>query len=289
MKIAIIGPKKEKPLILKEAEDIFEEALYVPINSVKLEVGEEEKVFYEDVDLSSFDIILPLLDETNREFMFLCLEILEKEVYIPFSSKDFFIIENDALMKKKLIKCGLKVRKGAILASNRTSRMMIENLKFPIIIRSPSGKGVRATNEETLKNVLSLFKAGYIRILEKPVKAESIIWCFVVGREVIASYEETKESTRSIHLDTETETKLFKIRRVIDSEFFVVNFIRKRKALIINDIYLAPDFSRFKETTGKDVSKLLLLHLKNKMESKNHPIKSLVISVHDIFKKLWEP
>lgn len=289
MKIAIMGPNKEKPPILDEAESIFDEALYVPINSVKLEVGEEERVFYEDVDLSSFDIILPLPDETNREFMFLCLKILEKESYIPFSSSDFFIIENDALMKNKLIKCGLKVRKGAILASNRTSRMMIENLKFPIIVRSPSGKGVRATNEETLKNVLSLFKAGYIRILEKPVKAESIIWCFVVGKEVIASYEETKESTRSIHLDVETETKLFKIRRVIDSEFFVVNFIRKRKGLIINDIYLAPDFSLFKETTGKDVSKLLLLHLKNKVESKHRPVKSLISSVHDIFKKVWKP
>ncbi len=291
MKIAIIGPNEDEPLLLEEAKEIFDEALYVPIDSVKLEVGEEQKVFYEDVDLSTFDIILPLPDEKNREFMFLCLKILEKYeyVYLPFSSEDFFMIENDGLMKKKLMNSGLKVRKSAILASNRTSRMLIENLKFPIIVRSLSGKGIRVTNEETLKNVLSLFKAGYIRVLEKPVKAESIIWCFIVGDEIVASFEENKETTRSIHVDTETESKLLKIRRVINSDYFVVNFIRKRNNLIVNDIYLTPDFSQFKKVTGKDVSKLLLIHLKNKIESMRvGPVTSFINLLYDSIKKVWK-
>jgi len=291
MKIAIIGPNLDEPPLLDEAKDIFDEVLYVPIDSVKLEVGEEQKVFYEDVDLTSFDAILPLPDEENREFMFLCLKILEKYgyIYLPFSSDDFFMIENDALMKKKLINSGLKVRKSAILASNRTSRMLIENLKFPVIVRTLSGKGVRVTNEETLQNVLSLFKAGYIRMLEKPIEAKAVIWCFLVGEEVIASFEETKETTRSIHVDTETESKLLKIRRVINSDYFVVNFIRKRNDLIVNDIYLKPDFSQFRKATGKDVSKILLIHLKNKIESmKLSPITSFINCFSDSIKKLWK-
>ena len=181
----------------------------------------------------------------------------------------------------------LKVRKSTILASNKTTTMLIENLKFPIIVRSLSGKGVRVTNEETLKNVLDLFKAGYIRILEKPIETKSVIWCFIVGDEIAASFEESKETTRSIHVDTETETKLLKMRRTINSDYFVVNFIRKRNDLIVNDIYLKPDFSKFKEVTGKDVSKTLLAHLKNKVESmKAGPITSLINSLQDFIKKL---
>lgn len=291
MKIAIIGPNEDEPPLLDEAKEMFDEVLYVPIDSVKLKVGEEQKVFYEDVDLTTFDIILPLPDEKNREFMFLCLKILEKYqyIYLPFSSDDFFMIENDGLMKKKLMNSRLKVRKSAILASNRTSRMLIENLKFPIIVRSLSGKGVRVTSQETLQNVLSLFKAGYIRILEKPIEAKSVIWCFVVGDEIVASFEETKETTRSIHVDTETESKLLKIRRVINSDYFVVNFIRNRNDLIVNDIYLKPDFSHFKKVTGKDVSKILLIYLKNKIESmKLRPITSFINSFRDSIKKLWK-
>ena len=289
MKIAIIGPNVNNPPLLEEAKAIFDEVLYVPLNSVKLEVDEDQKVFYEDVDLSSFDLIIPLPYEENREFMFLCLKMLEKDVYIPFSSMDFFIIENDALMKKKLINSGLNVRKSAILASNRTSRMLIENLKFPIIVRSLSRKGVRATNEETLKSVLDLFKAGYIRILEKPIEAKSVIWCFVVGDEIIASFEETKESTRSIRIDTETESKLLKIRTAINSDYFVINFIKKGNGLIVNDIYLNPDFSKFKEITGNNVSETLLIYLKNKVESMRvGPITLFMNSLYDTVKKLWK-
>jgi len=289
MKIAIIGPNENNEPLLNIAKEIFDEVLYVPLDFVKLEVGEEQKAFYEDIDLSSFDVILPLPNEENREFMFLCLKILEKDVYTPVSSDEFFTIENDALMNKKLIKCGLNVRKSAILASNRTSRMLIENLKFPIIVRSLSAKGVRVTNEETLQSVLSLFKAGYIRILEKPMEAESLVWCFVVGDEIAASFEETKETTRSIRLDDETNAKLLKIRRVINSDFFVVSFIRKRNALILNDITLRTDFSRFKDVTGKDITKLLLIHLKNRVESRRiSPIKSFIQSFYDLFRRLRE-
>ena len=289
MKIAVIGSSKENSTLVEEAEQIFDEVLYVPIDSVKLEVGEGQRALYKDVDLSTFDIILPLPKDTNREFFFLCLKILEKYTYTPISSDNFFIMDKKCLLMKKFIEQGLKVRKSAFLASNRTSKMLIENLKFPIVMRSYPGKRVLVTNAETLNNVLSLFKAGNIRILEKPIEAESALWFFVVGNEIVASYEQLGENVRSISPDGEIISKLFRIKKAVDSDFFVVNFIRRKNSLILNDVLLTPDFSELDKVTGKNTSRLLLIYLKNKVESMRvSPITSLVNSMYSLIRKVFK-
>ena len=287
MKIAIIGLSEKNTSVVEEAKKVFDEVLYVPIDSIKLEVGEEQRAFYKDVDLSTFDRILPLINTSYNEFMYLCLKILEKNVYVPISSDDFFIINKKCLLMKGLMDQGLKVRKSVFLASNRTSRMIIESLKFPITIRSSSGKRVKVTNEETLNNVLSLFKAGNIRILEKPIEAESVIWFFVVGNEIIASYEQVSENLRSIGVDEDIISKIYRVKKAINSDFFVVNFIRKKDSLIVNDVFLSPDFSVLNKVSGKNTIQPLLVYLKNKVESERvGVIQSIFKSVHDFFRGL---
>jgi len=287
MKIAIIGLSEKNTSVVEEAKKVFDEVLYVPIDSIKLEVGEEQRAFYKDVDLSTFDIILPLINTSYNEFMYLCLKILEKNVYVPISSDDFFIINKKCLLMKGLMDQGLKVRKSVFLASNRTSRMIIESLKFPITIRSSSGKRVKVTNEETLNNVLSLFKAGNIRILEKPIEAESVIWFFVVGNEIIASYEQVGENLRSIGVDEDIISKIYRVKKAINSDFFVVNYIRKKDNLIVNDVFLSPDFSVLNKVSGKNTIQPLLVYLKNKVESERiGVITSIFKSVHDFFRGL---
>ena len=287
MRIAIIGLSENNLSVVEEAKKIFDEALYIPIDSIKLEVGEEQRAFYKDVDLSTFDIILPLVNTSYNEFMYLCLKILEKNIYVPISSDDFFIIGKKCLLMKRLMDQGLKVRKSVFLASNRTSRMIIESLKFPITIRSSSGKRVKVTNEETLNNVLSLFKAGNIRILEKPIEAESVIWFFVVGNEIIASYEQVSENLRSIGVDEDIISKIYRVKKAINSDFFVVNYIRKKDNLIVNDVFLSPDFSVLNKVSGKNTIQPLLVYLKNKVESERiGVITSIFKSVHDFFRGL---
>lgn len=287
MKIAIIGSSEEDLPIVDEAKKIFDEVLYVPLDSIKLEVGEIQKAFYKDIDLSSFDVVLPLLNGSSKEFLFICLKILENDVYIPISSEDFFILGKKCLLMKRLIEQGLKVRKSAFLASNRTSRMLIENLKFPIVIRSSSGKRVRITNEETLNHVLSLFKAGNIRILEKPIEAESVVWYFVVGNEIVASYENVGENVRSIGINGEIVSQLYRVKKAVNSDFFVINFIRKKKSLVVNDIFLSPDFRQFDRVTGKNTSRVLLVYLKNKVEERRvGPVTSLFNSFYTLVKKV---
>ena len=289
MKIAIIGSSENNESVVDEAKELFDEVLYVPIDSIKLEVGEDQRVLYKDVDLSTFDIVLPLLNGSSNEILYLCLKILEKKVFLPILSEDFFIINKKCLLMKRLIDQGLKVRKSVFLASNRTSRMIIESLKFPIIIRSSSGKRVKVTNKETLDNVLSLFKAGNVRILEKPIEAESVIWLFVVGNEIIASYEQIGENLKSIALGGDILSKIYRVQKTINSDFFVVNFIRKKNSLIVNDVFLCPDFSVFNKITGKNTIKPLLVYLKNKLESERvGVITSIFGSIHDFFRGLVE-
>jgi len=287
MKIAIIGSTENNKPVVEEAGKVFDEVLYVPLNAIKLEVGEDQKVLYKDIDLSTFDIVLPLVNGSSNEILYLCLNILENSVYLPISSEDFFIIGKKCLLMKKLIDQGLKVRKSVFLASNRTSRMIIESLKFPIIIRSSSGKRVKVTNKETLDNVLSLFRAGNVRTLEKPIEAQSVIWLFVVGNEIIASYEQVGEDLRSIGVNGDLTSSIYSIQKAINSDFFVVNFIRKKNSLIVNDVFLSPNFSLFNEVTGKNTISPLLVYLKKKLEYERiGVITSIFNSVHGFLKGL---
>jgi len=287
MKIAIIGSTENNKPVVEEAEKLFDEVLYIPLDSIKLEVGEDQKVLYKDVDLSTFDIVLPLVNGSSNETMYLCLSILENNVYLPISSEDFFIIGKKCLLMKKLIEEGLKVRKSVFLASNRTSRMAIESLKFPIIIKSSSGKRVKVTNKETLDNVLSLFRAGNVRTLEKPIEAQSVIWLFVVGNEIIASYEQVGEDLRSIGVNGDLTSSIYRIQKAINSDFFVANFIRKKNSLIVNDVFLSPNFSLFNKVTGKNTISPLLVYLKKKLEYERVGVITCIFnSVHGFLKGL---
>jgi glutathione synthase/RimK-type ligase-like ATP-grasp enzyme len=290
MKIAILGSpeRKEKDLpLIREAKEVFETSLYVPIDGVKLGIEEEPKAWYKKTDLSEFDCILPIPISKNREFFYTCLRILEENVYLPISSDKFFILWKKPLLLKLFSQNNIEIRRTFVVASDVATGTILEELKLPVIITPPSEKRVLATKKETLKNILSLFKPGYTIVVEKPIKPESVIWTFVVGDEVVASYEKKKSRRRAIKLGEELENLAVKVRKIISSDFCGINFIKTKSHTIVNNVTLSPNFSLFQEVTGKNISRILLSYLKERVkESKKGLLDRFIDTITEFLKQV---
>jgi len=275
MKLAILGSpdRKEKDLpLLNEANKIFDSSLYIPVDGINLKVGEDTSALFKRVNLSEYDVILPIPTYRNKEFYYTCLRILEKNVYTPIPSDKFFMMWNKPLMLRLFANNGIDVRKTFVVACNVAANTIINQLKLPVIITPPSRKKVLVTNENTLKNVLDLFRPGHTLIVEKPIKPESMIWVFVIGDEIIASYEKGDKGRRPVIIDKDLERLALKIREIISSDYCAINFIRTKSTVIVNEVTLSPDFSLYQVITGKNVSRSLLSYLRTKAKKEGRSL-----------------
>jgi len=280
MKLAIVTTperiEKDKNLV-SEANKYFSHVVYTSIDSIKLEVGKELEIFYSRYDLSEFDYVLLIPTVEYKEFFYTALRILEnKDVLIPISSEKFFMMWNRPLLLRMLAKQGIKIRKTFAIAQNIVADTIAKELKLPVMITTTKGKRVYVNKRGVLKDVLDLFRPGHMVVIEKPITPESVIWSFVIGEEVVASYERVGNSRRSIVLDEKMKEIALKIRRILGSEYCVVNFIKVGKRLIANNVTLAPDFNLFYEATGKSVSDLLLSSIAERVRSGRNVLEDII-------------
>ncbi|MCD6403073.1 MAG: hypothetical protein J7K98_01950 [Candidatus Aenigmarchaeota archaeon] len=288
MKLLIIGDPKEEGIgkvVSKEARKFFTKVLYVPINRIRLEVSDDIRVFYENEDLGSYDGVLPMPTMENAEFFYLVTRMLEKNVvYTPIPSDVILLPWNKPLLSYTLRKNGIKIRKVFAIAQNVAASTIMNEIKFPVFITTPSGRRVLVTKEEVLKDVLNLFKAGNMITIEKPIKATSVVWSFVVGDEVIASYEKSEEKgRRAIRLDKELEEISIKIREILKSDFCVLSFVKTKNETVLSNVSFSPDYKVFNEVTGINTISLLLSYLAEKLyEEKKGMLNKFVDSVKGI-------
>ncbi len=290
MKIVILGSpeRRKKDLeLLKDAKGVFDKALYVSIDSVKLEVSDEMKVSFEKTDLSDFDVILPVPTYEHKETYYMCLKILEKSCYVPYKSDDFFLLWNKPLLIKKLQESDINVRKTVVVASNYIPENAVKELKLPIIVNSYKGK-VLVTDKNTLKDVMDLFKKGIMNRLEKPISANKSIWCFIVGDEVIGCYEKVGDERKRMTKASSDITKLSKrIKSIVNTDFCIINFLETKDKIIVKNISVTPDFPLFEKITGKNLGLSLLIYVKSQIEEEKLPfITKFIIDVMDLLKRL---
>ncbi|MDI6825629.1 MAG: hypothetical protein QMD36_00310 [Candidatus Aenigmarchaeota archaeon] len=284
MKIAIIGSPDRKELdfpLVEEAKLIFDDVLYVPIGEIILKISKDLQVLHKDIDVSGFDVVLPISTFPYKEFYYMCLKILEKYTYTPISSDNFFNFCNRTLFLKTLSENGIKVRRIFSVASSVAARTIINQLGLPVILDVP-GKNIFIADRTTLKNILSMFKPGRVIMFKKPIKPESMIWVFVVGNEVVASYEKVDKNMRPVRVERKIEELAVRIKNLISSDFCVVNFLRVKNQTMMNQVSLSPDFPLFQKITSKNICRSLLMHLRaNATEKRKNILDIFVDSIND--------
>jgi len=269
MRIGIVGSGKENKAVVREFKKVFKETVYIPVDEIIVGVGSDGfHARFNGMNLFTFDCILPLPTPEKKEFYYVLIKILEREVYVPITSENFFLLWNKPLLSRLLLKHRISARKTFAIAQNVAANVILKKLKLPVIVTPPSGKRVLVTKEETLKDVLSLFKPGYMILVEKPIKPLSVIRVFVAGSETVA-YEKIENSTRAITLPKDVKELALKVRDLISSDFCCINFLKTKKGVMVNEISLSPDFDTFQEVTGKNIALMLATFIKEKMKRKS--------------------
>ena len=283
MKLFIVTHSSEE-LFEKEGKKFFDTVTVARPEELRLEVSEDMEVYHKDLNLSEFDGVLLLPKVERNEFFYMVARILEdKGVYLPVNSSALKILWNKPLVWKELSSNGIKIRKVYSIAQNVALGTIRDSISFPVLVTTPEGKKVLATNEEVLKDVLSLFRAGNMVMIEKPLKAQSVIWSFVVGNEVVASYERIKDSRVATTLDDKLKSVSVKIREVLGLDFCAVSFVKMKREVVVNSVTISPDWELFTKVTGKNLVGVLLSYVANRIKERR---KSMVETFVDMLKDL---
>ena len=264
MRVGIIASLKYKEEILPTARKVFKNVVFVPITDIKIEIGEEINVWYKEKNLNELDAIIPL-PSSHYEFYYTCLKALENRTYIPIPSDKFFMWIKRPVLFNLLLKNGINVKDLFVISYSSQTEEIIKHLKLPVSITS-GRKRIVVNNKETLASVLPLFKVGYTLLITKPIIPEENIFTLLVNKRIVASYDEVNK--KSIILDESLRKIVLKIREVIESDFFVLNLVKYKKKLWVNDISFFLNFSTFKKITRKDVLYALFANLKIRIEEK---------------------
>jgi len=103
--------------------------------------------------------------------------------------------------------------------------------------------------------------------IETPVPTEKTIWTFVVGEEVVAGYEKSKNDVKSTSVDDEIKRLAVSVRSALGCDYCALKFIAdKRGKTILDKITFCPDFGNFQKITSKNVASYIVGHLKRRLE-----------------------
>lgn len=278
MKIAILADpnrkSKDKPVV-DEAKEAFGEegVIYAPITQVRFDLSKDLNngitVRFNGFDLAEFDAVIPIPTTTHAELFYTALWMLSEQ-NLPFDAEKYLITMNEEMLFNFLESNGVPVRKYITVASNASLDRVEENIKYPALVRPPR-KRVIVTNKRTLKDVISLYKIGTPIKIETPIKAKKNVWVFVLGDEVVASYEKFERTAKTIAIDDELKRLAIKVRRLIGCDYCSMRFLMQGNEWIIDKLTLSPDFSNFQKITGVNIARYVVSRFLEKAKKMEKP------------------
>lgn len=274
MKIAILADPnrkaKDQPII-DEAKEAFgeEQVTYVPITRVRFDLSKGVTVRFNGADLAEFDGVITIPTITHSELFYTALWMLDGQT-MSFDAEKYLLIRNDELLFNLLESNGVHVRKSITVASNASLDKMDENIKYPALVRPPK-KRVIVTSKQTLNDVISLYRIGTPIKIETPIKAEKNVWVFVLGNDVVASYEKSGKATKSFAVDSELKNIALKIRRLIGCDYCSMRFLMEKNEWILDKVALSPNFSNFQKITGVNIARYVVSSFLDKTRKTEKP------------------
>jgi hypothetical protein len=266
MKIAIIsGPhRKEKDSsLLKEAGNFFEKVLFVPIDQVRVDIAEDVAVKYGGINLSDYGCVLPIPGLTYREVFYIVMCALSKSTYLPMSPEKYLFSTDELAFFQYLNRNDVMTRDLSVVSSPTQVREIISRNKFPMTVVDQH-KRIVVTNPKTLKDVLSLIKVGTPIKIEPTIYAQRMMFLFLVGDEVVSSYERKGEQVNVIEADNDLKKIALKVRHLTGADYCSLSFYYSKDHWILNKFTISPDFQGIQQTTNKDVARALLEYLAEK-------------------------
>jgi ribosomal protein S6--L-glutamate ligase len=160
--VLISGQEGEdvKHIFIEEAKKIFDSVLYVPIDLVRLDFGENGiTAKYKNVDLCSFDCAYVRVFQKDFLFAEILLDLLEsKGVAMPSCLDGYQITNHKYYSVQRVARIGIPSPDSSLSISPKSALSLGEKLGYPMVLKllqGYGGKGVMLLrSEEELRPIL---------------------------------------------------------------------------------------------------------------------------------------
>ncbi|MCX6819586.1 MAG: hypothetical protein NT129_06340 [Candidatus Aenigmarchaeota archaeon] len=279
MRIAIIGDparKNQDAPLIEKASSVFEEAIYAPINEIRIKTGGGNKIIYGKRILSNFECILPIPSDNLDIFLAVVSALEDSEVYVPYSTRSLLLFQKRVVGLAKLREAGFPTQELDYFLSDKATEVVLDRINYPVEVLIGSRSAV-TEDKMHLRGMVRLRREGETILLKEPI-TEPIIECVVVGNDVVACVETRHgKKTRSINIGSSLKELAINATKTLGSDY---GFISLYKDMIVS-ISLASNFSAIEKATNKNISKALLYHMREHARVRE---KSVMESIVDVLK-----
>lgn len=277
MRIAIIGDPARKnqdmPLIEK-ASQVFDEVVYAPITEIRIKTGGGNKIIYGKWVLSSFDCVLPIPSENLDIFTAILYALEGSQTYVPYTMKSLLLFQRKVIGLAKLREAGFPTQDFDYFLSDSAVESIIEKIIFPVEVLIGDRSAV-TEDERHLRGMIRLRNEGETILLKEPLKGP-VIECIVVGSEVVASVENVHgRRTRSVKMGSSLKELAVNAVKELGSDYGFISLSENK----IVSISLSSSFSAVEKVTNKNVSKDMLIHMRNSVKVRERNILAGIIDV----------
>ena len=289
MEGCIIGPRQRSDCelwILEEGKKVFDSFFYAPMPSIVLK---NDRAYFKGKDLSELDFVIPRIPRTYMWFGYNILKTLEGKVYMPIDPKSVLVSHNKFWTLLALKEAGLPVPDTYMAGSRRTVDMMLDGMKYPVVMKllyGSLGKGVMfADSKQSAASFMDalerfnepLFLEEYIENPGEDIRA------FVLGGEVIGAMKRIAEkderrtnigiggSGEPIELDANMKDMAVKAAAAIGMDITGIDIIKGPKGPIVLEANVNVHFEGITKVLGRNIAKDIVEYVKSEVQTQHFP------------------
>ena len=290
MKACVVGSKRHSLSTMRIYEAMkdsgrFSSVLFVPTEGIRIGVKKGKfPIFYREIDLASFDAVVPRIGASKAMFGYLITRYLvEAGVYVPMRPNSILIAHDKYLTLEILNRAKVPVPETYLTMSPPTAKRIISELKPPIVMKllgGSGGKGVMFSDDG--ENAASLIDT--LNVLRQPLFIEKYIQnpgedirIIVIGNNAVASMKRIakKGGKRSnlasggkgipYKIDSTLERIAVRSAKAIGSEICGVDVIESPEGPLVIEMNISPGM-KIADITNKNIPRMIADYVADKTE-----------------------
>jgi ribosomal protein S6--L-glutamate ligase len=283
-------------------QNYFSEVDELDLKKIKIKLGKESSIFYEDEPLKNYDCIYAKGSFKYAIMLRALTTMLAGKCYMPLKASAFTVGHNKILTQLKLQSSFIPTPATYMAPSIISAKSVLDEMNFPIIMKFPEGtqgKGVMfAESYAAASSMLDAFAS-----LNQPVLIQDYIETgstdtrvIVVGDKVAASMQRKAvmgEKRANIHtggsgepviLDAQTKKIAIKTAKAMNCAICAVDILEGAKGPYVIEINLSPGLQGITKATKIDVAEKIAKYLFE--QTKNFKNENQANGANDVFKDL---
>lgn len=273
LKIGIISlGSKSSRMILKEAENFFEEVDHIDIRKIEIKIDKKTSVLYDGEPLKKYDCLYMRGSHKYSTLLYAISEAFKDKCYIPLAPNSHIVAHNKFMTHLKLAQESIiKMPSTYFTAKITETKSFLKTLNYPIILKFPSGthgKGVifaeSYSSASSMVDALDVFSQPVL--IQDYININSDIRIIVAGDKIIGAMRRTAQKNEvraNAHMGGSAEPYLVtpEIKRMsiaaakkIKADICAVDLIESDYGPLILEVNTSPGLQKIQETTKKNIA-----------------------------------